>query len=82
MLKKKINPKDIALANNWLQESDGSSLQKYVNNAINKYPDKVIEYKNGKKGLLGLFMGEIMRSSRGKADPKLVSRILREELEK
>ena len=41
-----------------------------------------LEYKNGKKGLLGLFMGEVMKLSKGKADPKLANKLLILELEK
>ena len=43
-------------------------------------PDKVKAYRNGKKGLLGFFMGEVMRNSRGKADPKATSKMLAEKL--
>jgi aspartyl-tRNA(Asn)/glutamyl-tRNA(Gln) amidotransferase subunit B len=38
-----------------------------------KYPDKVAEYQSGKTGLLGLFVGEVMKASKGKADPKTVN---------
>ena len=40
------------------------------------------EYKNGKKGLIGLFMGEVMKLSKGKADPKLANNLLKNILEK
>jgi aspartyl-tRNA(Asn)/glutamyl-tRNA(Gln) amidotransferase subunit B len=43
-------------------------------------PEKVKEFKSGKKGLLGLFMGELMKKSGGKADPKVASRIFSELL--
>ena len=39
------------------------------------------EYRNGKKGVLGLFMGEVMRRSQGKADPKRTNQLIREKLE-
>ncbi len=44
-------------------------------------PDKVSEYKKGKKGLIGLFVGEVKKLSRGKADPKLTNQLLLEKLE-
>ena len=50
--------------------------------AIAKYPEKVLEYKAGKKGLIGLFMGEVMKLSKGKADPKIANQLVREALEK
>jgi aspartyl-tRNA(Asn)/glutamyl-tRNA(Gln) amidotransferase subunit B len=43
-------------------------------------PDKVAEYRKGKKGLLGLFVGEVKKISRGKADPKMTNDILLEKL--
>ncbi len=67
------SPFQIAEDNNLLQESDDDNISKFVSQAIAKYPDKVIEYKNGKKGLIGLFMGEVMKLSKGKADPKKAS---------
>jgi aspartyl-tRNA(Asn)/glutamyl-tRNA(Gln) amidotransferase subunit B len=43
-------------------------------------PDKVAEYKKGKKGLIGLFVGEVKKRSKGQADPKLVTALLEEKL--
>ena len=43
-------------------------------------PDKVSEYRKGKKGLIGLFVGEVKKVSRGKADPKLTNEILLQKL--
>jgi aspartyl-tRNA(Asn)/glutamyl-tRNA(Gln) amidotransferase subunit B len=40
----------------------------------------VKEYKNGKKGLLGMFMGEVMKKTQGKADPKLTNELLSKTL--
>ena len=77
-----ISPKIIAEKNNWIQQKDDGLLNKYVTEALNKYPEKVDEYKNGKKNLLGLFMGEAMKASKGKADPKNLSELIRKELEK
>lgn len=67
---------------NLLQESDDAAIAQFVEQAITKYPDKVIEYRNGKKGIIGLFMGEVMKLSKGKADPKVATRILEAELNK
>ncbi|GGH76170.1 Asp-tRNA(Asn)/Glu-tRNA(Gln) amidotransferase subunit GatB [Phaeocystidibacter marisrubri] len=75
-------PEAIASENDWVQESDSNALQAHVDAALAQYPDKVEEYKNGKKGVLGLFMGEVMKLSQGKADPKVASQMLRETLEK
>ena len=80
MLNSEDSPESIAQANNWIQESDSNALQEWVDTVVVKYPEKVIEYKAGKKGLIGLFMGEVMKLSRGKADPKLANSLLRKKL--
>ena len=73
---------DIISENNWKQESSKDALNDYIIKAVSKYPEKVIEYKSGKKGLIGLFMGEVMKISKGQADPKIANKLLRTELEK
>ena len=82
MLKSNLSAEEIAKTNNWIQESDTDALQDFVQQALEKYPEKVEEYKNGKKGLIGLFMGEVMKLSKGKADPKIANKLVREALEK
>jgi len=72
----------VAEENNLMQESDSSVLEQFVAQAIAKYPEKVTEYKNGKTSLLGLFMGEVMKLSKGKADPKVANQMVKEALEK
>jgi aspartyl-tRNA(Asn)/glutamyl-tRNA(Gln) amidotransferase subunit B len=67
---------------NLLQVSDGNELSKWIEAVIAKMPDKVAEYKKGKKGLIGLFVGEVKKLSGGKADPKLVTQLLEEALQK
>jgi len=73
--------KELAEKNNWIQESDTGALDGFIEQALLKFPDKVVAYKDGNKNLLGLFMGEVMKASKGKADPKLTSTLLREKLE-
>ncbi len=73
---------EIAEENNWIQESDTGALRTFVLESIAKYPEKVTEYKNGKVSLLGLFMGEVMKLSKGKADPKIATELVKQELEK
>jgi len=75
------SPKELAEKNHWIQESNSDAIVEFIEEALNKYPDKVEEYKQGKKSLMGLFMGEVMKSSKGKADPKMATQILREKLE-
>ena len=73
-------PLQIAEENNWIQESDTDALVEFVKQAIAKYPEKVVEYNNGKINLLGLFMGEVMKLSKGKADPKVATEIVKKML--
>jgi len=65
-----------------IQNSDSSALQELVTQALSKLPEKVTEYKNGKLGLLGMFVGEVMKLSKGKADPKILNQLVKQELEK
>lgn len=80
--KPEANPEKLAAELNLIQESDSDALMDLVKQVLAKYPEKVEEYKGGKNGLLGLFMGEVMKLSRGKADPKVTNQLLRQELEK
>jgi len=66
---------------NLLISADNGDVSQFINDAIAKFPDKVKEYQKGKKGVLGLFMGEIMKSSKGKIDPQKTNQLLIKELE-
>lgn len=74
------SPLLIAERMNLLQVSDTGELESWVTEALASMPDKVAEYKKGKKGLIGLFVGEVKKRSKGKADPKLVTQLLEEKL--
>ena len=63
------------------QVSDEAALESEVDAALEAHPDKVAAYRDGKTGLLGFFVGQVMRATGGRADPKLVNRLLRERLE-
>lgn len=76
------DPEELARAKNLIQESDQDALMALVKQALDANPEKVAEYQAGKKGLLGMFMGEVMKLSRGKADPKITSKLVQQELEK
>lgn len=70
----------VATTLNLLQNSDGDAIAAWVDEVINNMPDKVAEYRKGKKGLIGLFMGEVKKISKGKADPKMTTQLLTEKL--
>ena len=73
--------RQIAQELNLLQDSNVGSLQPLVDEVLAGFPDKVAAYQQGKKGLLGMFMGELMKRSQGKANPKLANELLRKSLE-
>lgn len=76
-----INPLSIAESEHLLISHVEGELEGYIETVIKKYPGKVLEYQGGKKGVTGLFMGEIMKLSKGKIDPKSVNSLLLEALE-
>ncbi|REG94615.1 Asp-tRNA(Asn)/Glu-tRNA(Gln) amidotransferase subunit GatB [Algoriphagus antarcticus] len=75
------SPMEIAHRLNLIQESDESSLRPIVEEVLAANAGKVKEYRSGKKGLMGLFMGQVMKKSQGKADPKVATKLLTELLE-
>lgn len=76
-----LSPQAIAESENLLQKSDDDWLLNLAQEAVGKYPEKAKAYKQGNKGLLGLFMGEVMKLSDRKANPKMASEILKKILE-
>lgn len=77
-----MDPLQIAISMNLIQTGDEAQILEWVKQAMDKMPDKVLEYKKGKKGLLGLFVGEVKKISKGKADPQLTNQLLIKNLEK
>ena len=75
-------PSQLAAEMNLVVESDRDSIMMLVEEVLMEHPEEVKAYKNGKKALIGMFMGEIMKKSRGKADPKKANQMLRELLQK
>ncbi len=73
---------DIAEALNLIQDSSEDSINEWVETVLQNFPGKVLEYKKGKKGLIGLFVGEVKKLSKGKADPKITTDLLTEKLNK
>ncbi|MFZ9045707.1 MAG: Asp-tRNA(Asn)/Glu-tRNA(Gln) amidotransferase subunit GatB [Cyclobacteriaceae bacterium] len=65
---------------NLVQESNSEALQLLVDEVLAANPDKVKQYQNGRKGLVGMFMGQVMKKSGGKIDPKLTNKLIIESL--
>lgn len=71
---------NLAASLNIMQVSDSGELLSWVENALQKMPDKVEAYQKGKKGVIGLFMGAVKKMSGGKADPQATMQLLEEKL--
>jgi aspartyl-tRNA(Asn)/glutamyl-tRNA(Gln) amidotransferase subunit B len=78
---KTASVESLAASMNLIQESDTGALGIWVDEAIAAMPDKVKEYKAGKKGLIGLFAGHVKKLSKGKADMGAVTKMLEEKLD-
>ena len=76
------DPKKIVEERGLKQQSDPKELEKIILEIITKNKDKVEQYKSGKEKLFGFFVGQAMKLSGGKANPKLVNDILKEKLKK
>jgi aspartyl-tRNA(Asn)/glutamyl-tRNA(Gln) amidotransferase subunit B len=76
------DPETLANELNLIQVGDDDFLMDLVTSVIQENPQKVEEYQNGKTGLLSFFMGQVMKKSKGKADPKKTNQLLEKELNK
>ncbi|MBC2745122.1 MAG: Asp-tRNA(Asn)/Glu-tRNA(Gln) amidotransferase subunit GatB [Desulfosarcina sp.] len=63
-----------------VQVSDTSAIDPIVDAIIANHPDEVERYRGGQKKLMGFFVGQAMKETKGKANPKIVNEILREKL--
>jgi len=62
------------------QMNDDSAMEKIIDEILSANEDKVAEYKSGKEKLFGFFVGQVMKASRGSANPAIVNKILKEKL--
>ena len=74
------DPNQIVEKEGLIQQSDPKELEKIILDVLSKNQDKVTQYKSGKVKLFGYFVGEAMKISKGKANPKLVNDILKTKL--
>lgn len=76
-----MSPSALVAELNLSINSDTSFIEQIIDEVLNLFPDKVEEYKSGKKGLLGMFVGEVMKRSKGKADPKITNQLISQKLD-
>ena len=74
------DPKKIVEEKGLKQQSDPKELENLINKVISENPKNVEAYKSGKDKLFGFFVGQVMKNSNGKANPKLVNEILKKKL--
>ncbi|CAN1577052.1 GatB Asp-tRNAAsn/Glu-tRNAGln amidotransferase B subunit (PET112 homolog) [Spirosomataceae bacterium] len=70
----------LAKSKNLIQSQDSDSMGVWIEEVLSENAQKVDEYKKGKKGLMGFFVGEVMKKSKGSADPKVLNTLLAEKL--
>lgn len=70
------DPAELANRMGLQQVQDPDELLRLAREVLQAWPDKVAAYRSGKKGMIGLFMGELMKKSGGKADPKMAAKLL------
>ncbi|HTY10851.1 MAG TPA: Asp-tRNA(Asn)/Glu-tRNA(Gln) amidotransferase subunit GatB [Bacteroidota bacterium] len=80
MVKTKESPKTIVERLGLVQLSDASAIDKIVDEILSKNPSQREQYRNGKTQLFGFFVGETMKATKGKANPKIVNDILKTKL--
>jgi aspartyl-tRNA(Asn)/glutamyl-tRNA(Gln) amidotransferase subunit B len=62
------------------QVSDDSAILAIVDEILAAHPDKVEEYKNGKEKMFGFFVGQVMKASKGAANPQIANKLLKERI--
>jgi aspartyl-tRNA(Asn)/glutamyl-tRNA(Gln) amidotransferase subunit B len=73
-------PEAIVQEQGLVQVTDTDEISEVVNQVLSEHQQEVEDYRAGKTKLLGFFVGQVMKATKGKANPKLVNEILREKL--
>ena len=81
-LEEKMSPKEIVETRGMKQNSDDTEIRKIIENILNNNEENIAKYKSGKTNLLGFFVGQVMKETKGQANPEMTSNILIEELNK
>jgi aspartyl-tRNA(Asn)/glutamyl-tRNA(Gln) amidotransferase subunit B len=64
-----------------VQSSDTSALEKIIDELIAANPKQVEQYRGGKKTMIGFFVGQVMKASKGQANPQVVNEVLTKKLD-
>ncbi len=74
------NPSSVVKEKGLEQVTDAGAIESFVDKVLAAHPREVEEYRGGKEKLLGFFVGQVMRESRGKANPAMVNEMIRKKL--
>ncbi|GAA5347130.1 aspartyl/glutamyl-tRNA(Asn/Gln) amidotransferase subunit B [Planifilum fimeticola] len=80
LVEKGGDPEKIVKEKGWVQISDEGELAKIVAQVVEANPQSVTDFKNGKDRALGYLVGQVMKATRGKANPQMVNRLIREQI--
>ena len=75
-----LNVEEIIEKENLIQISDEDDISRIISEVISKNPKQLEQFKKGKEKLFGFFVGQVMKTTEGSADPKVVNKILKEKL--
>ncbi|NJK45242.1 MAG: hypothetical protein HC933_14070, partial [Pleurocapsa sp. SU_196_0] len=75
------SPLEIVERDGLKQVSDSSTLEPLVEEVLRANPDKLEAYRGGRTGLLGFFVGEVMKRSKGAGNPQVVGGLVKRKLE-
>lgn len=75
-----LNTRNYIETENLGMENSSGEIENLILQVLNHHTEKITEYKKGKKGLISLFVGEVMKLSKGKADARMVTEIIQEKL--
>ena len=82
LIQKGGSAQEVVEKNGWIQLSDPSKLIPMVNDVLDKNPQSIEDFKNGKDRAIGFLVGQIMKATKGQANPGIVNKLLNEELAK
>ncbi len=81
MIKENKDPKQIVEEKNLIQISDTSEIEAIIQSILDKSGNEIQDYLSGKEKVFGYFVGQTMRATKGKANPKVVNELLRNKLD-
>ena len=76
------SPKKIIEEKGWIQISDENTIKKVVKDVLDNNPQSIADFKAGKDKALGFLVGQAMKETKGKANPKMLNEMFLEELKK